>query len=95
MARRPRYSCADEPGLVQYLPSGPVVREEDVLDTHTLCCCFKNGLSKRPGKQGDREPREGHTGRRNTQRKSQDDDKEWKKEKMHGCLEISKKEKGG
>ncbi|GAA6079908.1 uncharacterized [Tachysurus ichikawai] len=63
-AERHECSCADEsnePGSVQYLPNGPGVREEDVQDTLTLCCCLKNGLSKRPGKQGDKEPREGHT----------------------------------
>lgn len=94
-AKRHRCSCAGEPGSVQYLPSGPGVQEEDVLDTHTLCCCLKNGLSKRPGKQGDREPREGHTGRRRTgmwntthiRKPGQDEDNERKNERMQGGLE--------
>lgn len=43
---------------VQYLPGGPGcrrdsggVREGDGLQSDGLCCCLKNGLSKRPGKR--------------------------------------------
>lgn len=55
---------------IQYLPGGPGccrrtcggVRGGGGLGSHGLCCCLKNGLSKRPGRQSrtHRQPRE-HT----------------------------------